>query len=263
MKYLYNKIYEAINTGIQNALALNDEDVSIIYQHKKISNDFNIDKLLQERQDEYKKLIENKNFQGCLNLYNSEYLYFEKRTVGYKVSSKEELKKIVKKFDNEKWYNFDLNWLDVSEITDMSHLFYKFYCFNCDISEWDVSNVTNMQYMFNNCYNFNSDLSQWDVSKVEDMYSMFEYCNEFNSDLSQWNVSNVKDIAFMFYSCKNFNQDLSQWNVSKVKNIAFMFYKCENFNQDLSQWNVSKVEDMQHMFYMCPIKEEYKPKFNK
>ena len=96
MKNLYNKIYEAINTGIQKALILDDEDdISINYQHKKISNNFNIDKLLQERQNEYKKLIENKDFQGCLNLYNSEYLHFKERSVGYKPESTEELKELI------------------------------------------------------------------------------------------------------------------------------------------------------------------------
>ncbi|WQJ53963.1 MAG: hypothetical protein [Wendovervirus sonii] len=239
MKHLYKKIYEAINTGIQNALALNDEDVSIIYQHKKIHNDFDSNEFVYKlMQDEYKKLLAKKNFIGCLDLYNSEYLHFEKRAIGYKVNSKEELRELVKNFNDKKWDNFDLNWIDVSEITDMSKLFYDLSDFNCNISEWDVSNVTNM-------------------------HRMFSCCEKFNSNLSKWNVSNVTNMHCMFYFCNKFNSDLSKWDVSKVKDISFMFYACYAFNYDLSKWNISKVKDMEYMFYWCPIKEEYKPKFNK
>ncbi|WQJ53754.1 MAG: hypothetical protein [Wendovervirus sonii] len=254
MEQIYNKIYEAINTGIQKALVLDDEDdISIIYQHKKISNNFNIDKLLQERQDEYKKLIENKDFQGCFNLYNSEYLHFEKQTIGYKVRSKEELQKLVNNVNiyYNKNDNFDLNWIDVSAITDMSELFMNLHYFNCDISKWDVSNVKNMSYMFYYCKKFNADLSQWDVSNVEDMCEMFAYCQEFNADLSQWNVSNVKDMSFMFDNCEKFNADLSQWDVSNVEDMQGMFWNCPIFNSDLSKWEVSKVKNMSNMFAFC------------
>ncbi|WQJ53284.1 MAG: hypothetical protein [Wendovervirus sonii] len=290
MKYLYKKIYEAINTGIQRALSLDDEDVSIIYQHKKISNDadyFNYLYAYDQYQEKYKELINKRNFQKCLELYNSEYLEQKPKTIKYKIKSKKELQKIVKKFNYKRCDGFDLNWLDVSEITDMSELFCDMTRFNCNISEWNVSNVTDMNYMFYNCEYFNSDLSQWNVSKVENMQSMFYECKKFTSDLSQWNVSKVKSMSHMFYGCKKFTSDLSQWNVSNVTDMKGMFCFCEKFNSDLSQWNVSKVENMHSMFIwcdnfdsdlskwkvsnvkdycdifaFCPIKEEYKPKFN-
>ena len=38
--------------------------------------------------------------------------------------------------------------------------------FNGNISNWDVSNVKDMSFMFYECTNFNSDISAWDVSNV-------------------------------------------------------------------------------------------------
>ena len=74
----------------------------------------------------------------------------------------------------------DLNFLDVSRVTDMSFLFkgfdflannsYKCRCrIKLDISRWDVSNVTKMAHMFDGCeYVDFGDLSGWDRSKVTD-----------------------------------------------------------------------------------------------
>ena len=96
---------------------------------------------------------------------------------------------------------YDLNFIDTSEITDMSLLFSN--CMhNFDVSSWDVSNVTCMEYMFVNCKNFNCDLSYWDVSNVTDMYSMFTMCKNFKGKgLENWDVSKAEDIRYMFSGC--------------------------------------------------------------
>ena len=87
------------------------------------------------------------------------------------VKTKNELSKLIEKTMKEKGPNCDLNFIDVSKITDMSDLFVK-SDFNGDISGWDVSNVKSMRSMFEDS-TFNGDISGWDISNVKDMSDMF------------------------------------------------------------------------------------------
>ena len=123
---------------------------------------------------------------------NNSYKYFPQ--------TKKELKDIILQRIKTEGNKVDLNDIDVSNITDMSSLFWGTN-FNGDISNWDVSNVTDMRYMFYGCRSFNQDISSWDVSKVTDMSNMFFWCEAFNQDISAWNISNIKYSLNMFYNC--------------------------------------------------------------
>ena len=166
-------------------------------------------------------------------------------------------------FEETKFKYIDISDWNVSNVTDMNHMFYG--CKNLesvgDISKWDVSNVRFMPFMFSECKKFNQDLSSWNVSNVTNMAFMFIACHSLNHNLSNWDVSKVTNMASMFCSCKKFNQDISSWDVSNVNNMSFMFYNCESFNQNISKWNVLNVTDASNMFNNCTIKDEYKPKF--
>ena len=139
--------------------------------------------------------------------------------------SKKELIKIIN--DSFEKGVYDLNFIDTSKITDMSWLFENVK-HNFDVSDWDVSNVKDMTGMFYCCKNFDCDLSNWDVSNVTDMTSMFGYCNKFDCDLSNWDVSNVTDMYSMFTMCKNFKgKGLENWYVSKAEDMRYMFSGCD------------------------------------
>ncbi len=138
-------------------------------------------------------------------------------TQNIKVTDKEQLKQLILKTISEQGYECDLNFIDVSEITDMSFLF-KFSMFNGNISRWNVSNVQNMNSMFEGS-SFNGDISNWDVSNVTDMREMFTD-SLFNGDISNWDVSNVKNIREIFRYSK-FHGDISHWKLKKAKSLIY------------------------------------------
>ena len=173
-----------------------------------------------------------------LNTYITEYIIKKKLDkpidsedhYKYFPETKEELISNIKELFDKGETN--LNIIDTSKITDMSHLF------------GDI---------VNNINKINFDVSRWDVSKVENMYSMFFDCKKFDCDLSKWDVSNVKKTSYMFYDCESFEgKGLEKWDVSNVKDMTCMFGNCIKFEgKGLEKWNVSKVEYMIRMFIGC------------
>ena len=180
----------------------------------------------------------------------------------------------------------NFNWIDTSEITDMSNLFFENSTFNGHIELWDVSNVTNMWGMFSSADSFNQPIRGWDVSNVTDMRYMFQDAKEFNQPIGDWDVRNVTNMYCMFWHAYKFNQPIRDWDVSNVTNMSWMFKFAKEFNQPIGGWDVSNVTNMSHMFWGalkfnqpiykwdvskviqydsvfkgCPIDEEYKPKF--
>ena len=179
----------------------------------------------------------------------------------------------------------NLNWIDTSEITDMSQLFdnsnfnghielwntskvetfrQTFYFaenFNGNISNWDVSNAADMGFMFSGAKEFNQPLDKWDVGGVEDMQAMFANTNKFNQNINSWDVSLVTNMTEMFAHAIAFNQNLYNWDTSSVNSMAGMFQGAKKFNRDISEWDVSNVEHNNFMFLYCNINSDFMPQF--
>lgn len=176
----------------------------------------------------------------------------------YKVKDFNELTNIIADIKQQLYKDkvdaFNLNWLDISNVTKLDQLF-NVGTFNrqhifWDVSDWDTSHVTSMVGTFNGCKDI-CDLSKWDTSKVTSMVNMFYGCSTFNGNISNWNVSKVTRFNSMFFGCSSFNQDISNWDISSAENLSYMFYNCRKFNQPIQKWNITKNMDISYLLYGC------------
>lgn len=106
-----------------------------------------------------------------------------------------ELRLIIQESMIEMGDSCDLNFIDVSLITDLSYLFNE-SSFNGDISQWNTSNVLDMNYMFHRSL-FNGDISSWNTSSVTNMNLLFSDSN-FKGSVDAWCVDNVQTMQRMF-----------------------------------------------------------------
>lgn len=146
-------------------------------------------------------------------------------------------------------FNQDISSWDTSNVIDMYGMFASASIFNQDISSWDTSNVRYISFMFQNTLAFNQDIGSWDTSNVLDMSWTFSNALEFNQDIGRWDTSNVTSFNGMFYGATNFNQNIGSWNTSNIIDMSAMFYSAPNFNQAIGSWDTSNAEDLSFIFY--------------
>ena len=112
-----------------------------------------------------------------------------------------------------------------------------FRCSNMLVTATDVpnlSNVTNMSLMFFSASSANPDTSNWDVSSVTSMYYMFYNTSSANPDVSNWDVSSVTDMRFMFFAASSANPNTTNWDISNVTSMNRMLE-----NSNLSEENLT------------------------
>jgi surface protein len=109
---------------------------------------------------------------------------------------------------------------NLANVTSMSDMFQT--CSNLttvpNIGSWNVSNVTNMTSLFFNARKFNQDISGWNTGKVINMNNILSNAYLFNQNLSNWNVSSVNSNGIGLSSngmdCANYSATLIGWNNS-------------------------------------------------
>lgn len=148
-----------------------------------------------------------KHFSEYFNIHEKLYISDDIKTHEYAPRTNDELFDIVKKLVDERGVDADLNDIDTSKVKDMSNLFFNLFknninVRNIDISRWNVSQVTDMTAMFFKCEEFNCDISHWDVSNVEATSGMFYKCKKFSYDLSKWKPTKLRYCKEMFTGCE-------------------------------------------------------------
>jgi len=97
-----------------------------------------------------------------------------------------------------------LDYLNTSEVTDMSSMFYGCKKLKTlDVSHFDTKNVEYMSYMFWGCSTLTTlDVSHFDTRNVKNMTSMFAACQALTSlNVCGFDISNVTAMGGMFTYC--------------------------------------------------------------
>jgi len=134
--------------------------------------------------------------------------------------------------------------------------------FNQNIGSWTISNISDMSFMFYQSTAFNNGddgnthtYPLWNIptntASISNLNSIFSGASKFNQPIDNWNVSNVTDMGSMFSRASNFNQPIEKWIVSNVVNMSSMFSYAYLFDQSIGSWNVANVIDMNNMFFMA------------
>ena len=165
-----------------------------------------------------------------------------------KVESPDQLLSIIRERHNNNKSFLDLTDLDISELDNLSYIFYGSNMEVVDISGWDTSNVTTMENMFCFCDKLKNiiGIENLDVSKLESANSMFYCCkNLVELDLTNWNPISLENAYEMFSSCSNLKiiKNIENWQLPNIKSVRQMFYKCAKLDVDLSNWNLTNIKD--------------------
>ena len=153
----------------------------------------------------------------------------------------------------------DLKYLNTTEVTDMSMMFYMVDYHSeftsLDVSHFNTSKVTTMRSMFNGCDKVASlDVSNFNTGNVTNMRMMFASCNNLESvNLSNFNTSKVTTMHKMFAECSKLATiNMSNFVTTSLEDMMGMFAGCTSLTSiDLSNFDTSHVTGMLCMFVGC------------
>ena len=165
-----------------------------------------------------------------------------------KVESHDHLFSIIQERLNNNKLFIDLTDLDISELDDLSYIFYGLNMEVVDISGWNTSNIITMENMFSFCNKLKNiiGIENLDVSKLQRANAMFYWCkNLVELDLTNWNPISLENMSNMFGYCSNLKiiKNIENWQLPNIKDVRQMFYKCAKLDVDLSNWDLSNIKD--------------------
>ena len=163
--------------------------------------------------------------------YPKWYVEFAKKHPTYQPKSKEELRKILKEYENV--------WVGSGKVGRV-----KVRYMALPLIEIDVSGIKDLSYVFcsskriEKCVSRVEDfrgIEYWDVSNVENLNRAF-MGSKINIDLKKWSVKNVKDFYEAFAETP-YSWDLSDWEVSEGANVERVFFDSALEREDrLPKW---------------------------
>lgn len=164
------------------------------------------------------------------------------------------------KFMRSPEFNLDISEMNMTGVTNVSHLLNGATIFNQNIDALDFSSVTSVVSMIANTTKFNQPLNclknakiaawdgfaqnaiafnqpiTFDVTNASNWSGIFSGASSFNQPVGQLDSSNCITLARFLQNARSFNQTVSTLNVSKVISVASMFSGASSFNQDISSF---------------------------
>ena len=159
--------------------------------------------------------------------------------------------------------DIDFSKLESQNVTDMSYMFYGIKKTNTlDVSKLDTSSVRNMASMFEGATfssisffdTLNPSVSKFKTNEVTSMHYMFKDATKLTSlDLSSFNTSNVRDFSGTFYGATGLKTlNLDGWDTGNATTMYIMFNNAPSLTRlDLSHFDTKNVTTMQQMFEGC------------
>ncbi len=155
---------------------------------------------------------------------------------------------------------FDKDFEDVRPATCAKWFYNMAYLSSIEGLEYlNTSEVTDMSSMFKKCMSLTGtlDLSTFSTAKVTTMHSMFEMMGRVTDiNLSSFNTENVTAMNNMFDGCASLTSlDLTNFNTTKVTSNAVMFRDCQSMTNvyvsDAFKFNFTADTETDNMFYNC------------
>lgn len=156
------------------------------------------------------------------------------------VKTKHDLQKLIAFSMRKFGYDVDLNFINVSKITDFNYLF----------EEVVLINVNEREHAFIKLSLFNGWIDEWNTESAECMDGMFEN-SSFNRHKINFDVRKVKTMVRMFKN-SYYDKGIDFIDAPNLRNVEQMF--CDTTILNPVILNLARVEDVSDLFEGAKIK---------